>query len=85
MSSTSKLVWLKRVLIVKILLVLLVWGLPSLLGTTSILKLFGIDMPDDPFYLRIVCATQVGLALLYWFAYIDPLRNRDIIKMKSHR
>jgi uncharacterized membrane protein YoaK (UPF0700 family) len=37
-------------------------------------------MPEDPFFLRIFGAVQVGLALLYWFAYRDPVRNRDIVK-----
>jgi hypothetical protein len=76
----EKLIWLKRVLLVKILVVLFVWGLPSLLGSDWMLGMFGVSMPEDPFFLRIFGAVQVGLALLYWFAYGDPLRNRDIIR-----
>ena len=41
MKAPAKLVWLKRTLIVKIIIVALMWGLPSLLAPASVLKLFG--------------------------------------------
>ncbi len=80
MDSTVKLGWLKRVLLLKMIAVLFVWGLPALTGSASFLKLFGVSMPDDPFFLRIFGAVSVGLTLLYWYAYRDPLRNRDVVK-----
>ncbi len=80
MNPSTKLIWLKRVLLVKTVLCFLVWGLPALLGTAWMLKLFGVAMPADPFFLRIFGAVATALALLYWFAYLDPVRNRDIIK-----
>lgn len=80
MNAESKLVWLKRVLIAKIVIVALMWGLPSLLAPAPILKLFGVDMPADPFFLRIFGAVQCGLVFLYWFAYKNPVKNRDIIR-----
>lgn len=30
--------------------------------------------------MRIFGATQIGLVFLYWLAYQDPLKNRDMIK-----
>ena len=80
MNPSTKLIWLKRVLLIKAAVCLLVWGLPALLGTAGILKIFNIAMPEDPFFLRIFGAIATALALLYWFAYRDPVRNRDIIK-----
>jgi hypothetical protein len=80
MNAPAKLVWLKRTLIVKIIIVALMWGLPSLLAPASVLKLFGVDMPADPFFLRIFGAVQCGLVYLYWLAYQDPIKNRDIIR-----
>ena len=80
MDATKKLKWLKWVLLLKIIVVVFVWGLPSLLGPGWFLKYFGVTMPEDPFFLRIFGAVQVGLVLLYWFAYRDPVRNRDIVK-----
>ena len=80
MTVEAKLVWLKRNLIFKILVLALVWGLPSLLAPAPILKLFGVTMPEDPFFLRIFGAVQCGLVFLYWFAYQDPVKNRDIIR-----
>ncbi len=80
MTADAKLVWLKRNLIFKILVVALMWGLPSLLAPAPILKLFGVSMPEDPFFMRIFGAVQCGLVFLYWFAYKNPLKNRDIIR-----
>jgi hypothetical protein len=80
MNAATKLVWLKRTLIVKIIVVAVMWGLPSLLAPAPILKLFGVDMPADPFFLRIFGAVQCGLVFLYWFAYQNPVKNRDIIR-----
>jgi len=80
MNPDTKITWLKRVLLIKIAVCLLVWGLPSLLGNAWMLNMFGVTMPADPFFLRIFGAVQTAMALLYWFAYVDPVRNRDIIK-----
>lgn len=80
MNELTKLVWLKRTLIVKMIVVALMWGLPSLLAPAPVLKLFGVDMPADPFFLRIFGAVQCGLVFLYWFAYQNPVKNRDIIR-----
>ena len=80
MNEEKKLTWLKRVLIFKILVVLLLWGLPTLLGPASFLQMLGEQIPNPPFYMRIFGATQLGLGILYWFAYRNPVRNRDIIR-----
>ncbi len=80
MNEETKLTWLKRVLIFKMLLVLLVWGLPTWIAPESILKIFGETMPDNPFYMRTFGAVQMGLLFLYWFAYKNPVHNRDIIR-----
>jgi len=80
MEETTKITWLKRVLILKILAVLFIWGVPSLFGTAPMLSMFGVTLPEDPFYLRIFGAIMFAIALLYWFAYRAPVRNRDIIR-----
>jgi hypothetical protein len=80
MNETTKFTWLKRVLILKMLVVLLMWGLPTWLAPDSVLKLFGETLPDPPFYMRIFGATQIGLVFLYWLAYRNPVKNRDMIR-----
>lgn len=80
MNEETKLTWLKRVLIFKMLIVLLMWGLPTWLAPESVLKLFGETLPDPPFYMRIFGATQIGLIFLYWLAYRNPVKNRDMIR-----
>lgn len=80
MNEDTKLTWLKRVLIFKMIVVLFLWGLPTLLGPESFLRMLGEQIPEPPFYMRIFGATQLGLVILYWFAYRNPVRNRDIIR-----
>ncbi len=80
MNENTKLTWLNRVLIFKMLVVLLMWGLPTWIAPDSVLKLFGETLPDPPFYMRIFGATQIGLVFLYWLAYKNPVKNRDMIR-----
>ena len=80
MTVEAKLVWLKRTLMLKILVVVLLWGLPSLLAPASVLELFGVAMPEDPFFMRMFGGVMMGLVFLYWFAYQNPVKNRDIIR-----
>jgi len=53
MTEQAKRIWLKRVLFVKVLLTLFMWGFPALLGTARFLGLFGLSVPEDPTYLRL--------------------------------
>ena len=80
MNEESKITWLKRLLMVKILVLLLFWSLPALIAPESVLNFFGIAMPEDPFFLRVFGGITLGLVFLYWFAYRNPVRNRDIIR-----
>ena len=80
MNEETKITWLKRVLLFKVIVVALLFGLPTWLGTTSFLKMLGETIPDPPFYMRIFGATQIGLVFLYWLAYQNPIRNRDMIR-----
>lgn len=80
MNEETKLTWLKRVLIFKILVVALMWGLPTWIAPEGVLKLFGETLPNPPFYMRIFGATQIGLVFLYWLAYQNPVKNRDMIR-----
>jgi len=80
MNEETKLTWLKRVLVFKILVVVLLWGLPTWLAPESVLKIFGEALPVPPFYMRIFGATQMGLVFLYWLALQNPVKNRDMIR-----
>jgi hypothetical protein len=72
--------WLRRILLVKVIACVLVWGLPALLGPPALLKLFGVEMPDDPTILRAFGALATALGLAYWYAFRDPVRNVAIVK-----
>lgn len=80
MNEETKLTWLKRILLFKIVIVALLFGLPTWLGTPSFLEMLGETIPDPPFYMRIFGATQIGLVFLYWLAYKNPAQNRDMIR-----
>jgi hypothetical protein len=80
MSEESKIMWLKRLILVKILVLLLMWALPTWIAPESVLNLFSIEVPEDPFFMRMFGGVMIGLVFLYWFAYRNPVRNRDIIR-----
>jgi hypothetical protein len=80
MATDIKLIWLRRVLFVKILITILVWGLPALVGPLSLLAILGVPIPEDPIYLRFFGGAATAWGVAYWFAYRDPLRNVAIIK-----
>jgi hypothetical protein len=80
MDEGARLTWLKRILLVKVLLTFLAWGLPALFGTAGFLRLFGLSMPEDPTYLRLFGAAVTAFGVAYWLAYRDPVRNRAILQ-----
>ena len=80
MATDLRLIWLRRVLFVKALITILVWGLPALLGPLSILSILGVPIPEDPIYLRLFGGLATAWGVAYWFAYRDPLRNVAIVK-----
>jgi hypothetical protein len=70
---------LKKILLVKVILTFFVWGLPCLFGTKKFMSLFDLSMPADPIYLRLFGAIVIALGVAYWFAWLDPIRNRAIL------
>lgn len=80
MSESIKLLWLKRILFVKVVVTFLLWGLPALFGNDWFLNLFNLAMPNDPTYLRLFGAAVTAFGAAYWFAYRDPVQNRAIVQ-----
>lgn len=80
MTTDVKLVWLRRVLLVKVLVTLLAWGLPALIGPLSLLAALRAPIPTDPLYLRLFGGAAIAWAVAYWFAYKDPIRNVAILR-----
>ena len=80
MSNNAKIIWLKRVLAVKVALIIFAWGLPVLLAPLSFFKLLGVPTPDDPFYMRLFGAVVTAFGVAYWYAFKDPVRNIAILK-----
>ena len=76
----NKLLWLKRILAVKVVLTFFYWGLPLLLFPMSLLQRFGMTMPDDPLYFRLLGAVIMAFGIAYWYAYKDPIHNVAIVK-----
>ena len=80
MATDLKLLWLRRVLFVKVLITIFVWGLPALLGLLSLLVILGVPIPEDAIYLRLFGGAATAWGVAYWFAYRDPVRNVAIVK-----
>lgn len=80
MITDRRLLWLRRVLFVKVLLTLFAWGLPALLGPLSLLAILRVPIPEDPIYLRLFGGACTAFGVAYWFAYRDPVRNVAIVK-----
>jgi hypothetical protein len=40
-----------------------------------------VPTPDDPFFMRLSGTFIITLGIAYWYAYKDPIRNKDIVKV----
>lgn len=80
MTADIQLTWLRRVLLVKTIVTVFIWGLPALLGPLSLLAILGVPIPENPIYLRLFGGAATAWGVAYWFAYKDPLRNSAIVK-----
>jgi len=74
----AKLIWLKRTLIFKILVVACWACLPAAPARSS--SSSAVTMPEDPFFMRIFGGVMIGLVFLYWFGTRTRSKNRDIIR-----
>ena len=79
MAADMRTLWLRRVLLVKALVTVLVWGLPSLLGPLSLLAFLQVPIPVDPIYLRLFGGACTAWGVAYWLARKDPVRNVAIL------
>jgi hypothetical protein len=80
MATDVRILWLRRVLLVKTLVTVFVWGLPALLGPLSLLDILRLPVPADPIYLRLFGGAATAWGVAYWLAYKDPVRNVAIVK-----
>ena len=80
MTTDVKILWLRRVLVVKAFLTVFVWGLPALLGPLSLLDILQVPIPADPIYLRLFGGAATAWGVVYWLAHKDPVRNVAIVK-----
>ena len=74
------LVKLRKVLLIKVILTVILWAIPSLFAPPLILEFFGLPTADLTI-LRIFGAVLLSMSVAYWFAYKDPLRNLAVIWM----
>ena len=81
MRTHKRLTWLRRILAVKAVLSLFVWGLPALLAPMSLFQLLGVPTPDDPVFARLFGAVAIGIGVAYWYAFKDPVHNIAIVKV----
>jgi hypothetical protein len=80
MTTDVRILWLRRVLVVKTFVTIFVWGLPALLGSLSLLNILKVPIPTDPIHLRLFGGAATAWGVAYWLAYEDPVRNVAIVK-----
>jgi hypothetical protein len=76
----NKLLWLRRILAVKVVLTFLFWGLPTLFFPMSVLQSLGVPTTADPLYLRLLGAVIMAIGVAYWYAYRNPIHNVAILR-----
>jgi hypothetical protein len=81
MRDNRRMQWLRRMLLVKVLLCFVAWGLPALWASPTLLRWFGLNVPQDPLFLRSFGALAIALGVAYWYAYRDPVRNEAILRV----
>ena len=79
-ANNNRTNFLRGILFLKWIVTLLAWGLPTLIGPPALFELLGVPFPSDPTFLRLFGAVVTALALAYWYAWKDPVRNVAIIK-----
>jgi hypothetical protein len=79
--SNNKLLWLKRILAVKVVLCFFFWGLPSLLAPLALFNNLGAPIADDPLYQTLLGAIIIAFGVAYWYAWKDPIHNIAIVKV----
>ena len=79
-ANNNRTKFLRDILFLKWIVTLLVWGLPALVGPPALFELLGVPFPSDPTFIRLFGAVVTALALAYWYAWKDPVRNVAIIR-----
>lgn len=83
METSRRRSWLRRILLVKVVLTFLAWGLPSLIAPPAVLPLLGMTVPAESeslLFLRLFGAVVTAVGVAYWYAYQDPVKNIAILK-----
>jgi hypothetical protein len=68
MDRQTKSKWLNRILFVKVMVTLFVWGLPAFWGNAWFLGLSNLSIPEYPTYLRFFGAAVATFGTAYYFA-----------------
>jgi hypothetical protein len=79
-ANNNRTNFFRGILLLKWIVTLVVWGLPALVGPPALFELLGIPFPSDPTFVRFFGAVVTAVALAYWYAWKDPVRNVAIIK-----
>jgi hypothetical protein len=79
MELAKRLSALRIVLLIKIIVNFSVWAIPGLIAPAWFLSMFGLEMPANPIYLRLVGALTFALGVAYCYAYKDPIKNKAIV------
>ena len=80
MREKEILCWFKRILLLKVVLISLMWA-PALFVPVWVFNILGINISGDFLFVRLFGALQSSLGVAYYFAYREPAKNSAIIKV----
>jgi len=79
--AKNRLLWLKRILAVKVIMCFFFWGIPSLLAPFSLFQNLAVPTAEDPLYQMSLGAIVIAFGVAYWYAFKDPVHNIAIVKV----
>ncbi len=72
---------LRAVLALDVLVQYFFWGAPGLLANRPLADLWGVQMPKDVLYVRLLGAFAISWGTLFLLALVRPQRNLDLLRV----
>ena len=80
MDNETRREYLDRILFIKSIVTILVWGIPAFAAPLSLLSILNMPTPIEPIYLRFFGGAAIAWGFAYWFARKDPAANRAVLQ-----
>jgi hypothetical protein len=72
---------LRAVLWVDTSVFVFLWGVPAVVGSTYFASLWGLIMPNELIYVRLIGVLSISWGLLLFLTVARPMRNVDVLRV----